>query len=82
MTNDPDPLNSIVPDEIEDAVDVPPPGTADNSDSAAADDAPNPPADDDTLPDGNQVGADNIREGRVGGVMGGPNQSQGEGQGG
>jgi hypothetical protein len=39
-------------------------------------------ADADTLPDGNQVGADNIREGRVGGVMGGPNQQQGEGQGG
>lgn len=36
----------------------------------------------DTLPDGNQIGADNIREGRVGGVMGGPNQQQGEGQGG
>ena len=27
------------------------------------------------------VGNDNIREGRVGGVMGGPRQSQGEGQG-
>jgi hypothetical protein len=27
-------------------------------------------------------GTDNIREGRVGGVMGGPRQSQGEGQGG
>jgi hypothetical protein len=36
----------------------------------------------DTLPDGNEVGANNIREGRVGGVMGGPNQQQGEGQGG
>jgi hypothetical protein len=28
------------------------------------------------------VGNDNIREGRVGGVMGGPRQQQGEGQGG
>jgi hypothetical protein len=28
------------------------------------------------------VGNDNIREGRVGGVMGGPRQSQGQGQGG
>ncbi len=27
-------------------------------------------------------GDDNIREGRVGGVMGGPNQQQGQGQGG
>jgi hypothetical protein len=33
-------------------------------------------------PDGQPIGPDNIREGRVGGVMGGPNQSQGEGQGG
>ena len=82
MTDSNDPLNSIVPDEIEDAVDVPPPGTADNSDAEAAEDAPNEPADGDTLPDGNQVGADNIREGRVGGVMGRPNQSQGEGHGG
>ena len=36
----------------------------------------------DTLPDGNEVGANNIRDGKVGGVMGGPNQQQGEGQGG
>jgi hypothetical protein len=28
------------------------------------------------------AGTDNIREGRVGGVMGGPRQAQGEGQGG
>jgi hypothetical protein len=28
------------------------------------------------------VGNDNIREGRVGGVMGGPRQQQGQGQGG
>jgi hypothetical protein len=28
------------------------------------------------------VGPDNIREGRVGGVMGGPHQQQGQGQGG
>jgi hypothetical protein len=31
---------------------------------------------------GEQVGRDNIREGRVGGVMGGPHQQQGQGQGG
>jgi hypothetical protein len=31
---------------------------------------------------GEPVGRDNIREGRVGGVMGGPHQSQGQGQGG
>lgn len=33
-------------------------------------------------PDGQPIGPDNIREGRVRGTMGGPNQSQGEGQGG
>lgn len=31
---------------------------------------------------GEPVGADNIREGRVGGVMGGARQQQGQGQGG
>lgn len=31
---------------------------------------------------GQPVGRDNIREGRVGGVMGGPHQQQGQGQGG
>ena len=31
---------------------------------------------------GEPVGADNIREGRVGGVMGGRHQQQGQGQGG
>jgi len=35
-----------------------------------------------TGPDGQPIGPDNIREGRVRGVMGGPNQQQGEGQGG
>ena len=35
-----------------------------------------------TGPDGQPVGPENIREGRVRGIMGGPNQSQGEGQGG
>lgn len=34
------------------------------------------------LPDGNYVGPDNIREGNVGGVIGGPHQQGGEGQGG
>ena len=33
-------------------------------------------------PDGQPIGSDNIREGRVRGTMGGPNQTQGEGQGG
>ncbi len=33
-------------------------------------------------PDGQPIGPDNIREGRVRGSMGGPNQTQGEGQGG
>lgn len=32
-------------------------------------------------PDGQPIGADNIREGTVGGIMGGPNQSEGQGQG-
>jgi hypothetical protein len=31
---------------------------------------------------GEPVGADNIREGRVDGLMGGPHQQQGQGQGG
>jgi hypothetical protein len=31
---------------------------------------------------GEPVGRDNIREGRVGGVLGGPHQQQGQGQGG
>jgi len=31
---------------------------------------------------GEPVGRDNIREGRVGGVLGGPHPSQGQGQGG
>jgi len=33
-------------------------------------------------PDGQPIGPDNIREGRVRGTMGGPNQTQGEGRGG
>jgi hypothetical protein len=33
-------------------------------------------------PDGQPIGEDNIRDGTVRGTMGGPNQSQGEGQGG
>lgn len=33
-------------------------------------------------PDGQPIGPDNIRDGTVKGVMGGPNQTQGEGQGG
>jgi hypothetical protein len=52
-----------------------------------------PPADEPTLdeedtssdelgPDGQPIGPDNIREGKVRGLMGGPNQTQGEGQGG
>lgn len=34
------------------------------------------------MPDGQPVGANNIRDGKVRGVMGGPSQSQGSGQGG
>lgn len=34
------------------------------------------------LSDGNYVGPDNIREGNVGGVIGGPHQQGGEGGGG
>jgi hypothetical protein len=34
------------------------------------------------LSDGNYVGDDNIREGHVGGLIGGPHQQGGEGQGG
>lgn len=59
--------STYVPDEAEDAID---PTTA------------TPVADGETLPDGQPVGPDNIREGRVRGLMGGPNQQQGEGQGG
>lgn len=33
-------------------------------------------------PDGQPIGPDNIRDGTVRGTMGGPNQTQGEGQGG
>jgi hypothetical protein len=35
----------------------------------------------DVGPDGQPIGSDNIREGRVRDVMGGPNQQQGEGGG-
>ncbi|MDP8905133.1 MAG: hypothetical protein M3N29_07440 [Chloroflexota bacterium] len=34
------------------------------------------------LPNGNYVGEDNIRDGNVGGVIGGPHQQGGQGQGG
>ena len=40
------------------------------------------PSHSDQLPDGNYVGEDNIREGRVGGIIGGKHQQGGEGQGG
>ena len=40
------------------------------------------PGEAEILPDGNIVGEDNIREGRVGGVIGGPHQQGGEGGGG
>ena len=43
--------------------------------------APAPPGAE-RMPDGQPVGADNIRDGTVRGLMGGPNQTQGEGQGG
>jgi hypothetical protein len=42
----------------------------------------NPPAGAERLPDGNFVGTDNIRDGKVGGVIGGVHQQGGEGQGG
>jgi len=62
----------------------------DERDTPLPDDEREPPNDDelhgapdlDRLPDGNFVGEDNIRQGRVGGVMGGTHQQGGEGQGG
>jgi hypothetical protein len=45
--------------------------------------APAPPSSSaESGPDGQPIGADNIRDGTVRGLMGGPNQTQGEGQGG
>ena len=41
-----------------------------------------PSTTDDGAPPGEPVGNDNIREGTVRGIMGGPHQSQGQGQGG
>ena len=41
-----------------------------------------PSATDEGGPPGEPVGNDNIREGTVRGIMGGPHQSQGQGQGG
>lgn len=43
---------------------------------------PEPTAAAETGPDGQPIGPDNIRDGTVRGTMGGPNQQQGEGQGG
>jgi hypothetical protein len=54
----------------------------DTTDSDERKDAPQPHDEPDRLPDGNYVGEDNIREGRVGGVIGGPHQQGGEGGGG
>lgn len=45
-------------------------------------DEPSSPGDPTVLPDGNYVGENNIRDGRVGGVMGPTHQQGGEGQGG
>jgi hypothetical protein len=45
-------------------------------------DVPLDDADADRQPDGSYVGEDNIREGRVGGVMGSTHQQGGQGQGG
>lgn len=42
---------------------------------------PAPPAES-VGPDGQPIGADNIRDGTVTGTMGGPNPTEGEGQGG
>ena len=41
-----------------------------------------PPPGGESGPDGQPIGSDNIRDGTVRGSMGGPNQTQGEGQGG
>jgi hypothetical protein len=64
-------------------------GGSTSPDAADADDAPAGDAADsaesaepEVLPDGQPVGDDNIRDGTVRGTMGGPNQTQGEGQGG
>lgn len=44
--------------------------------------ASEPAADAELGPDGQPIGPDNIREGKVRGSLGGPNQAEGEGQGG
>ena len=49
--------------------------------SGEPDDAPMAEEPPEIGPDGQPIGADNIRDGHVRGTMGGPNQSQGEGQG-
>ena len=70
-------VESETMDEIADGLGVE--GGADN----VLDDKPETAPDEqvETGPDGQPIGSDNIREGRVRGLMGGPNQTQGEGQG-
>lgn len=57
-----------------DAMDAEPAGADDKSTGASAGE--------EVGPDGQPIGPDNIRDGTVRGTMGGPNQTQGEGQGG
>jgi hypothetical protein len=54
----------------------------DTTDTDERKDPPPPHDEAEQLPDGNYVGEDNIREGRVGGVIGGRHQQGGEGGGG
>ena len=59
------------------------PQTPDSDDEAGSDLAKEATATEpERLADGNYVGEDNIREGHVGGVIGGPHQQGGEGGGG
>lgn len=58
-------------------------GEAEAADAADADEAADESEKEPEVgPDGQPIGSENIREGRVRGVMGGPNPSEGEGQGG
>lgn len=57
------------------------PGGSDQA-LGSGDPEPSEPGAPEIGPDGQPIGSDNIREGRVRGLMGGPNQTGGEGQGG
>ena len=56
--------------------------SGDVSNGEPAGDASEQPVETEVGPDGQPIGDDNIRDGTVRGSMGGPNQQQGEGQGG